>query len=83
MQSYQPKKPNRQAYRFYQLEKPKRTTDRIYQHCVSNKEALRAFVKRQTLEERDALQRAADAEHLTPSAWLRRTAVMAARKAGF
>jgi len=56
MQSYQPKKPNRQAYRFYQLEKPKRTTDRIYQHCVSNKEALRAFVKRQTLEERDALQ---------------------------
>jgi uncharacterized protein (DUF1778 family) len=42
---------------------------------------IHTFNVRLNTEERDALQRAADAEHLTPSAWLRRTAVMAARKA--
>lgn len=42
---------------------------------------MHIFNVRMTTEERGALQRAADAEHLTPSAWLRRTAVMAAKKA--
>jgi uncharacterized protein (DUF1778 family) len=41
---------------------------------------LHNFNVRMTTEERDALQRAADAEHLTPSAWMRRTAIIAARK---
>jgi uncharacterized protein (DUF1778 family) len=43
---------------------------------------IHTFNVRLNTEERDALQRAADAEHLTPSAWLRRTAVIASRKAG-
>ena len=46
------------------------------------RQRLERFNLRLTLDERSALDKVAAAEHLTPSAWLRRAAIMAARKAG-
>jgi uncharacterized protein (DUF1778 family) len=60
---------------------PRRRNPEIDARLVENPR-LHNFNVRLNTEERDALQRAAVAEHLTPSAWLRRAAIMAARKAG-
>jgi uncharacterized protein (DUF1778 family) len=58
---------------------PRRRNPAVDARLVENPR-LHNFNVRMTTEERDALQRAADAEHLTPSAWMRRTAIIAARK---
>jgi uncharacterized protein (DUF1778 family) len=46
------------------------------------RQRLGRFNLRLTADERAALDKIAASEHLTPSAWLRRAAIMAARKAG-
>jgi uncharacterized protein (DUF1778 family) len=60
---------------------PRRRNPEIDARLVENPRTHN-FNVRLNDDERDALRRAAAAEHLTPSAWLRRTAVMAVRKAG-
>lgn len=47
----------------------------------SDKVRTERFMVRLTPDERDALFSVAEAEHLTPSAWLRRAAILARKAA--